>query len=866
MINKGSGADHRRTMTPEFWGAITELFGQAMDLPADQRSAFLSRLGAENPEMAGEVGHLLEEHERPGEFLPALTVSAPLITDLSGTSIGAYRLVRLLGGGGMGAVYLAERSDGAFSKQVAVKVLSPAFFHAQERFQQERQFLARLDHPNITRLLDGGSTSSGLPYLVVEYVEGVPITEYCWSRTLALDERLELLLQLCAGIAHAHQHLIIHSDIKPENILVAAGGTVKVLDFGIATLRGSARTGELNRPATPAYSSPEQLSGEPLTTATDVYSIGVLAYEVLTGTLPYPLRSKHLGEILHAVLKVEPVPASVAPGQSRSRARQLRGDLDAILVRAISKDPARRYPSAQQLAEDIERHRTGFPVRARPDTIGYRLQKFVGRYRFASALACLTIVCLMLGIAFSAWQASVARRRFEDLRQLAHAVVFNINDTLAAIPGTTTARKLVVETALRYLDRLARENLSDPALREELAAAYVRIGKVQGGAFLANLGDSAGAVASFHKALATIRTDTTTPGLKRIAIEAHINIALLATDPLESLPDFDAAIEAAERQLALDPNDVETLGLIADACHGRGTVDHAADRVADQEQISSREIGYRRRVVAVTGRWRDEVALAGAMAQRALALEQKTDYAASLAELNQAALILVASLALNPGNQVIARGFAEKRSRAGSVLLAMGKTVESSAMLEHAIQLLEPLVAADPDNAQYRGDLAYSWYRLAEVARARGEFARALDLHQQALAVRRERVARDPSFTFIRWDLSRSLNAVGDLLLLVAPPDAGKAAALFSEARDLAEATLKAAPSFLELRKQVARAHEGLGRAAMVRTPTTTQEARFFLELGLRTWQDILQVSAEDRRDAGAPLRLETMLSSLPPR
>ncbi len=523
----------------------------------------------------------------------------------------------------------------------------------------------------------------------------------------------------------------------------------------------------------------------------------------------------------------------------------------------------RRYASAQQLAEDIERYRHGFPVRARPHTVGYRLRRFVGRYRVACALAALIVLSLVAGVAVSRWEANVARRRFDDLRSFAHAVVFDINDALSTIPGTTAARERLVDTALQYLDRLSRENLSDPALRQELAAAYLRIGRVQGGAFRVNLGDSAGALASFHKAINAVGTSTATAGLERVAIAAHIEIASLATDPIQSLPELDAAIRAAEQRLAVEPNDIETLRLIADAYTWRATVDHETDQVLDEERTTNLEIGFRTRVLAlVPDDWLSEIALADAMAQRALALEQRTDYTGSLAELRAAETMLESLLKQQPGNQLVARGLAEKRSRAGPVLLAMGKASDAEATIQSAIEILEPIVRADPGNAQYRGDLAFSWFRLAEVLRAQGQSVRALDLHQQVLAIRRARVARDPHFTFIRWDLSRSLNAVGQLLLIVSPPEVKAATALFEEARALAEETLKTAPSFIELRKQVAHADEGLGRAALMRDVGNAEEARRSFERSLRTWQEVL-TQGEDRREAAAPVRLQTLLSQV---
>jgi non-specific serine/threonine protein kinase/serine/threonine-protein kinase len=557
------------------------------------------------------------------------------------------------------------------------------------------------------------------------------------------------------------------------------------------------------------------------------------------------------------------MPASRAAGISPRYGRQLRGDLDAILGCALAKNPGHRYATAQHLADDIQRHRAGLPVRARRNTMPYRLRKFIARYRLATGLAAMTVLCLVAGIVISTWQARVARRRFEDLRQFAHAVVFDVNDSLSTIPGTTAARKLVVETAVRYLDRLGREKLAEPQLREELAAAYVRIGNVQGGAFVANLGDSTGAAASFRKAVA-IASGGTSIGLERLAIEAHISLARLATDPIQSLPEFEVAIVAAQRLLATNPNDESTLRLVADAFHGRATVDHITDRVADEEIVSGLEIAHRLQVLRLAPHWRNELALSEAIAQRALALEQKADYDGALDQLQRAEAILARLDEQYPHNQVIGRSLADKRSRAGSVLIALGRAAEAAQSIERGLKQLEPLVAADPNNAQYRGDLAYGWYRLAEAARADGRLGLALELHERALAARRERVGRDPAFTFIRWDLCRSLNAVAELVLANALPDRKRAAALFDEARALAARTLTAAPSFNELRKEVARAEEGLGRVGLTLRPAAIDAARSHLESSLRIWHDILARGPDDRRAISAPERVRRLLDSLP--
>lgn len=765
----------------------------------------------------------------------------------------------------MGAVYLAERHDGAFSKQVAVKVLAGAFPHGSRLFQRERELLAKLDHPNIARLLDGGWSSEGHPYLVMEYIDGDAIDRYCASRGLGLDDRLGLLLQVCAAIAHAHQHLIVHRDIKPENVLVTADGLVKVVDFGIARLLDAvSAAATLSRPATPAYASPEQLRGDPSTTASDVYSIGVLGYVLLAGGGPYPLRTARLDEIIRAVLTEEPVRASLVPGVVRAQARRLRGDLDTILLRAVAKDPRRRYATVEQLAADLERHRKGLPVSARPDTLAYRAGKLLRRNPVAATFACLAIASVTAGLGTSLWQAGLAQRRFDDVRQFAHAVVFDVNDVLATVPGTTAARWLVVETALGYLDRLARDAGSDPSLQEEIAAAYIRIGQVQGGWAQPSLGDSQGAVESFRKAIAAAGPAPSSVPLARLVIEAHINIAMLAADPAGAAPAFRAAIDAGEALAAGGADDGQTLRLMADAYHGLGLISHLTDQVTHEEAVSRREIQLRQRIAALSGGdWRDMLRLADAWAQHGLAREQMTDYAGSLADLRTAQALLETAHRADTRNQIVIRGLAEKRSRAGSVLRALGRHVESAAELEAAIALLEPLVAADPSNMQYRTDLAYAWFRLGETRRAEGRREEALALHRRALEARRGRVTHDQRLIFIRWDLARSLNAVADLLLATAPGEAGEAEALFAEARDVAEQTLAGAPSFNELRKQLAQAYEGLARTALARDPGGATAARHLLERSLRTWEHVLSYGPTDLREKDRPASIRARLAAL---
>lgn len=812
-------------MTPVTWARITDLFEHALDCPVEGRAEFLAQLRARDAAAAAEVVSLLEAHDSPGEFLPALPHLADP-PDLAGHVVGAYRLVQVLGTGGTGVVYLAERDDGTFAKRVAVKILSAAFLPLRDRFLRERQLLAGLEHPNIARLLDAGETADHQLYLVMEYVDGVPIDQYCADRRLAVSASVALLLQVCAGVAHAHRNLVVHCDIKPENVLVTQDGTVKLLDFGIAHQLSPATGVTRHRPATPAYSSPEQLAGKAITTTSDIYSLGVLSYVVLTGRGPYPLRSDRVDEVVQAVLTAEPQPASLAPGISAPDARRLRGDLDTVLLKAVAKDPERRYASVEHLADDLEAYRQGAPVSARRDSLPYRLRKTVGRHPVAFAVAGILALGLVAATVVSVRQAILAHRRFEDLRTFAHATVFDVNDALAPIPGTTAARKLVVQTALQYLDRLSRDDVSDPALREELAAAYIRIAKVQGGAFLPNLGDAQGAIASFRKAIAAAGDDGAA-AFERLRIEATIGVAQLAVDPIDAAPEFDAAIAAAERLLAIDPIDQQSLRLLADADHGRSTVAHLTANVAEHVAMAERQIAVRDRLRAA-GRtaWSDEASRARALAQLALALEQQGDDRGALMQLGLAQEALEAALTATGANQMLERGIAEVRSRKVPVLLGLGRVAEAADEAQAAITLLEPLVASDPLNIQYRADLAYAWFRLAGARHAEGRLDEALALHRKALAVRRERAERHAGFVFVPWELTRSLNSVADLLLERRPPQVDEAAALYREARAVGLRTLETAPSYAQVRSQVTVAEDGLIRTATLTRAASARPAR----------------------------------------
>jgi len=447
-------------MATEHWSRIEALFQAALQRPTKERSAFLREACKQEPELLVELESLLASHEQAGDFLdePVL-VSAEAVAptepaeSLAGRRIGAYQMLREIGQGGIGVVYLAVRADDEYRKLVAIKLIKRGMDTGAivRRFRHERQMLAGLEHPNIARLIDGGTAEEGRPYFIMEYVDGLPLDEYCRQHQLLVNERLALFRTVCGAVHFAHQNLIVHRDLKPSNILVTPSGAPKLLDFGIAKLLHPETSAQLKtstglRPMTPEYASPEQVRGRPITTASDVYALGVLLYELLTGQLPYRTEGCWLPEVERLICEATPEPPSVAAGRAQAlrvldrpdqrallphgvsswqrRApdavpRRLAGDLDNIVLMALRKEPERRYASAQEFSEDLRRHLEGLPVVARKDTLAYRSGKFVRRNKVAVVAATFVFLSLLTGLVATTWQAHRAdqqRLRAEQQR------------------------------------------------------------------------------------------------------------------------------------------------------------------------------------------------------------------------------------------------------------------------------------------------------------------------------------------------------------------------------------------------------------------------------------------------------------------
>ncbi len=462
------------------WHEIEQIFDEALEHDEAERPAFLAQACQGDAELRREVESLLRADEQVGSFIasPLLAVSAahdfsPSHYDespsLEGARIGAYQIEREIARGGMGTVYLATRADDQYHQQVAIKLLKAGANHSDiaGRLRHERQILADLNHPNIARLLDGGTTESGQPYLVMEYIAGVPIDAYCRDHQLTLRERLQLFRQVCAAVAYAHQHLIIHRDLKPANILVTADGTPKLLDFGIAKLlqpdlSQSYQTQAGQTPMTPAYASPEQVRSEKLTTTSDVYSLGVVLYELLTGRSPYQLWEHSFSEMIRAITEQEPERPSTAGMKDEAthgnrmhssiHPSSLRGDVDSIVLMALRKEPTARYASVEQFSADIQRYLGGLPTLARKSTFAYRAVKYVRRYKVTVAAAALILLSLLGGISATLRQAAIAKVaqfRAEGEQSKADAQRLRAENALA----TAEERRQQAEAARREADQ-----------------------------------------------------------------------------------------------------------------------------------------------------------------------------------------------------------------------------------------------------------------------------------------------------------------------------------------------------------------------------------------------------------------------------
>jgi tetratricopeptide (TPR) repeat protein len=802
-------------MERERWAQVKQILSRYLDLQSGERASYLAHACAGDPLLLEDVQSMLNSHDALGDFLETPIFKCENDGAFTGSLIGNYLLREPIAEGGMGTVYRAVRS--ADFETVAIKLVKRGMDtdFILRRFRRERQILAALDHPNIARLLDGGATEDGRPYLVMEYVEGKPITDYSDEHALPLAVRLELFRTVCSAVQFAHQNLVVHRDLKPSNILVTPDGVSKLLDFGIAKLLqpDSDATSTSVRLLTPECASPEQVRGQSITTASDIYSLGVLLYHLLTGERPYQFTTRTPQEVARVVCESEP--------KRPSALRPIPSDLDNIVLKAMQKEPARRYVSAEQLSEDIQRFLQGLPVSARKDTYGYRAKKFVGRHKAATVAVAGVALLLTAGIAATLWEAHVAKlertraeRRFNDVRDLAHSVIFELHDAIKELPGSTPARKLLIERGVHYLDTLAKESADDPSLQHDIASAYERVGLVQGQYGAANLGDAAGALQSIAKALdirqsIARKKPASSNDLRELAGAYRlVSTQLLANgSPSAALTEIQKATEISQDLARRSPGDNETLselaadydayGLIQGGSPGSlGDVDGAAvnfgKAVAINEALlrnnplgedtkGALERNYVHLGTALSrkGSFQEciidqqkslefarELAAGSSSSIRgrdvAVAYNHLADCYEGLGDLKQTLASYVAGRKIyldlasgEPRNATMQSGLAVADLNVGSFLTKTGHTHEGLALMDDGVQIKERLVAADPANFTERSRLAQFYKERSEARERRGMLAAALSDSQKALTSWQLYAAQDVRNASAQVDVAR---------------------------------------------------------------------------------------------------------------
>jgi tetratricopeptide (TPR) repeat protein len=752
-------------MTPERWQRVKQVFSEASALPPDAQRQYLDRACAGDAPLRAEVDSLLGAHNEPNVVFDRPAVSYVIEPAPSeqwiGKRIGAYEIVSLLGQGGMGRVYRARRVDAEYEKEVAIKVVPGAYAASTvlQRLRAERQILATLEHPNIARLIDGGATADGSPYLVMELVEGEALDRYCREHKLPIRERLRLFREVCSAVSYAHQRLVVHRDLKPGNILVSADGAVKLLDFGIAKLlqaapgdTGGAPTATLMRMLTPGYSSPEQVLGRPITTASDVYSLGVVLYGLLAGRSPYRSTLESTADVIRDVCELEPL----RPSEAATGGEPVSRDLDAIVLRALRKEPDRRYRSVDEFSEDVRRYLAGLPVLARGDELSYRAGKFLRRRKLEIAGGLIVVLALVGGLAISVRQTRIAEqqreraeRHFASVRKLADGFMFEVHDAIRDLPGSTQARKLLVEKALEYLNTLANESGQDRGLRVDLAVAYNKVGAIQGGAYQPNVGAPTAALDSYSKAVALLEplvaAGTADDAASRTLARAYVevgNLILLTGDAKGALANVGKAIAILEESGRRDPS-VENLRLLASALSAQSyQLGYSGDpagglraatrsveileelwrrRPEDPEMMSALAVGYGNTAVAINTNG------PGAEARdRALAMHEK-------------ALRLDEQLLQGSGgrNTSYARAVVADRSNLATLLYEKQSWAESVAQARAAEPALAILLA-DRNNSQGRMDGSLLHWHLGRALLAGGDTTGAQKVLTQNLATLQE--------------------------------------------------------------------------------------------------------------------------------
>lgn len=773
------------------WFKVKEILATALELSGAERTAYLELACSEDPALKAEVESLIGLSDDADTFIeqPAIAQAVEIIdrreaASMVGRSLGSYRIVELIGEGGVGAVYKAVRADGDFQEFVALKLLKLGMDSdvVLRRFRDERRILARLNHPNIARFFDGGLAPDGRPYFVMELLEAVPIHVYCRREDLGLEERLQLFLLVCDAVEYSHRNLVIHRDLKPTNILVSADGVPKLLDYGIAKLLDrDAGKGDLTvlgeNMLTPDYASPEQIAGEAITTSADVYSLGVLLYELLTDRRPLRISNMPHAEMVRIATSQEPSrPSSVAPDRFRS---QLRGDLDTITLLALHKSPDRRYASAERLAEDIRRYLSGRPVKARPDTIRYRLGKFTRRNRVPIIVAAVSALAVFAGSFAAVYQTAVAgsmekeaRKRSGEIRDLANGLLGELDSALENLPGATAARELLARKVLHYLDELAGGEVRDPSLRKDLAAAYERLADIVGGAKASNLGNPSAALESYRKALALLDdTAGEQPGEVGL-LRDRGRLRSKLSDSLALIGAHTAAMD--EEKMALHLRQQWQNAAPNDPLARRAVASSWQELAGDLDRLGRFEeaLANRYRSLAILQEQsvnfgsdtslRMSVALSNKRLGRSLVRVGRLNDA--LAHINTAIAIERAEVDRNPVATGPRSALSFSLNDLGMTLMRMEEPAKALVPLTEALRVRSEIAEADAQDWRAANLLATARLQYGRALMAMRRSSQGIQELRRSLADRERLAERNPKNTGARAEVAESAGALADAL------------------------------------------------------------------------------------------------------
>jgi len=802
-------------MTAELWSRIRDVLHELLEAPPEARPKILDRVGAADPELRREAESLLAE-ETGATALDCTVGSASLNVDRAPARLGAFRLIRQLGRGGMGVVWLAERDDGQFSHQVAIKLLPSLYANPdlEARFRRERQILAGLEHPNIARLLDGGISADGQLYLVMEYIAGVPLDVWTRERSLNLEARLKLFLDVASAVSYAHRNFIVHRDIKPGNLLVTPQGQAKLLDFGLArvideTAPAPAITQTALPMLTPAYASPEQIRGERATAASDIFSLGVLLYELLADEHPFAKPGQTAVEVQNAVCHSEAARPSRMNGH-------LDADLDNIALKALEKNPVRRYSTVDALTQDVRWYLEGRPVSARAATFWYRARKFAERNRILLSVAGVAMLAVALAFVAALRESRLAQRRFDDARQLVNSFLFEFDDAIKNLPGSTPARSLVVKRALEYLDSLVVESRGDRTLQMEIASAYQRVGAVQGEPAFPNLGDSKGALESSHKALAIrealSRADPGNPRLRLAIASIHQQISDVLSFSGDVAGAFEHSGKALEIRQNLDASLAEDpklkMELVMQICNhanllrATGHLDQATAEYRRAVEVSQRL------VAANTSDKEGKFHLATSLDGLGYVLQEKGDTAGALENRQKGLAIREQLAASDPDDAHFRRELAFSHHNVGLSLLEAGNPSSALEHFHRELSLFESLSAADPQDVQARRNRSLAHKQIGDVLLRNGDVSVALDQYRKSFDIDRGLSSADPGNAQALLDLSFSEGKLGFALGKLGPAREGLALLRTGVARQ--ESLLSGDPSHILMHGHLANSYTRL--------------------------------------------------------